>query len=130
MLPRFACPAHQRVPMTPARRKRAGDSFHDAERFTREMLEIFDINPIAGMSPDDVTFAKLRFARRAVYEHRGGLVDQDYLDASDDSKLVGQALKETPGNIRNFCEITLKMAMNISNGFHDIFPPDARATKS
>lgn len=101
--------------------------FHDVDRFSDELREVHDIDPLKGLASDDVRFADLRFHRRHVYEHRGGLVDQKYLDESGDDKRVGQSLKETPGNIRTLCDVILQMATNLHNGFHEIIPPEQKA---
>ncbi len=63
------------------------------------MVEIFDIDPMRGISDEDAKFAAKMFSRRHVYEHNAEVADQKYLDESgDDSVRVGQAIRETSAN--------------------------------
>lgn len=119
-----------RTPMTPRRKERADRlRFHELARTELELREVFDIELFAGMKLDDVAFAKLRFLRRNLYEHRAGVVDQEYLDASGDAQPLGKRLSETPGNIRNLIEVTIRLATNLDNGFHSILPPSVEALR-
>jgi hypothetical protein len=116
------------IPATPKRKQRAlAIRFHDVDRFSRELSELFDIDPQRGISADDLAFARTRFFRRNLYEHRGGVVDQEYIDLSGDQKRLGQALRETDGNVRSLCDIVTKLALNIHEGFHSILPPEQKA---
>lgn len=118
----------KRIPATPKRKQRiALIRFHDTARFSHELKEIFDIDPQQGISPDDLEFARIRFFRRNLYEHRGGIVDQEYIDLSGEQKRLGQALRETDANVRSLCDIILKMAANIHESFHLILPPEKKA---
>ena len=117
-----------RVPATPKRKQRiAAIRFHDIERFSCELKDVFDIDPQAGISPDEIQFARIRFLRRNLYEHRGGVVDQNYIDLSGEKKRLGQALSETDSNVRHLADIILKMAINIHETFHLILPPEKKA---
>jgi len=71
------------------------------------------------------------FHRRHVFEHRAGVADQRYLDESgDDSVALGQAIRETPDNVRRFGDLLLAIVRNFDEGFHSIFPPDEKALAS
>jgi Zn finger protein HypA/HybF involved in hydrogenase expression len=116
------------VPATPKRKQKATSiRFHDVERFSRELREVFDIDPQQGISADELEFVRVRFFRRNLYEHRGGIVDQEYIDLSGDQKRLGQALRENEANVRNLCDIAAKMAKNIHDAFHLILPPEKKA---
>lgn len=61
-----------------------------------ELKEIFDIDILDGLKPEDVEFAKLMFHRRHVYEHKGGEADEKYIaDSGDISVRPKQALHES-----------------------------------
>jgi hypothetical protein len=111
--------------MTPKRRTQAEKiRFHELDRTSAELKEVFDIDIFAGMTKDDISFAIQRFLRRNIYEHKAGVVDQEYLDRSNDNKIAGQKIEERPGNVRNLVEIILKMAANLDDGFLSIVPVD------
>ena len=58
------------------------------------------------------------------YEHNGGEVDQKYLDDSADTSVrLKQALRETPDSVFRTTGLILRMARNLHEGFHELFPP-------
>jgi len=76
------------------------------------------------MKDDECDTVALMFCRRHVYEHNGGEVDQRYLDASGDKSVrLKQHIHETKEAAHKLLGSLLKMARNIHNGFHEIFPP-------
>lgn len=119
-----------RMPMTPRRRKRLeGLRFHEPRRFLSEIGQCFDIEMADGMKLDDVEFAHIRFHRRHLYEHKAGVVDQEYIDASGDNQKLNKRLDESPGNVRHLIEVLLAMAANLDAGFHAMFGLNERALK-
>ena len=92
------------------------------------MIEIYDIDPLRGISGGDTEFAAKMFSRRHVYEHNAGVADQKYLDESgDDSVTAGQAIREISANAARLGPLLLQMMSNIDAGFHSIFPPEKTA---
>jgi hypothetical protein len=114
------------VGMTPARRSRlVNRRFHNLQQVAADLKEIFDIDILHGIAPDDIEFAKLMFHRRHVYEHKAGEVDEKYIaDSGDTSVRVKQALHETMELAHRIASLVLKMATNLHRGFHEIFRPD------
>lgn len=113
-----------RVPLTPARRSRIEKAhFHNLGTTTEIFRNIFDINIVTGMSIEDVAFATLRFHRRHVYEHKGGEADEKYIKDSGDEVRLKQALRETQESAHRTANLVTKLAENLHNGFHEIFPP-------
>ena len=114
------------VPMTPARRHRVEKrSLHRLDSIAMDFKTVFDIDILSGMSDDDVKFAALMFHRRNVYEHNGGEVDEQYIaDSGDCSVKPKQALRETAETAHRLANIVLKMASNLHQDFHEIFPPE------
>lgn len=119
------------VPMTPGRRKKAkAIRFHDLERMSESLSEVFDVLITKGIDEDDLRFAKMMFQRRHVFEHRGGVADKKYLKQSGDTTVrCGQAIRETKENAKRFADLLLVMATRFHVGFHSILPVDGTALK-
>lgn len=126
----FVAALSARTPMTGRRLKEARQlRFQNVNRSARSMVEIFDIDPLRGISNEDARFATKMFSRRHVYEHSAGVADEKYLDESgDDSVKVGQAIRESPANVTRLAPVLLEMMSNIDAGFREIFPPEKSAT--
>jgi hypothetical protein len=114
------------VPMTPKRRRQLeGRRFHNLRSVASELSDVFGIDILNGLTPDEVEFAALMFHRRHVYEHKGGEADEKYIaDSGDSSVRPKQALHETRESAHRIAGLILKMARNVHQGFHEIFPPD------
>lgn len=120
----------KRVPMTLGRKTRLGKGrFHDFQGVERDMREMFDINLAKDLTEDDRAFAKMMFHRRHVYEHLGGEADEKYVNDSGENVRVGQALRETVDTAHRIVGIVQKLACNVHNGFHEIFPVDEKPIK-
>jgi len=117
---------HQ-VPLTQGRRNRLENRrFHNLAVVAGELKEIFDIDILDGLKPEDVEFAKLMFHRRHVYEHKGGEADEKYIaDSGDISVRPKQALHESQESAHRIAGLVLKMAGNLHRAFHEIIPPFA-----
>ena len=71
------------------------------------------------------------FHRRHVYEHNGGEVDQKYVDDSGDTSVrLKQALRETPDGVFRMTGLIMRMARNLHEGFHELFPPMEKPIES
>ena len=117
----------RRVPMIPARRTPLeGALYHQVAARAEELKSWFDIDLFRGLDPDDVAFVRRMFARRHVYEHNGGEVDARYLEESGDATVkVKQRRREDPESVFRLTGLVLKMAKNLHEGFHALFPPEA-----
>ncbi len=72
----------------------------------------------------------MMFHRRHVFEHRAGVADSKYLVNSGDTTVKeGQAIREKKANADRLIEGLLKMARNVDEDFHNIFPPDPTAVR-
>jgi hypothetical protein len=118
----------KRIPLTPARRNRLENGrFHNLQVVATELKETFDIDILEGLAAEDIAFAKLMFHRRHVYEHGGGEADEKYLaDSGDKTVKLKQTLRETVESAHQIAGIVVRMASNLHNGFHEIFPPEER----
>jgi hypothetical protein len=124
----FVAQLVQHVPMTPARTNRLEKRrYHNLQLVATDIREIFDIDILDGIKPDDVEFAKLMFNRRHVYEHKGGEADEKYIeDSGDKSVRPKQVLHETIESAHRIVGLVSRMAENLHIGFHNIFPPEEK----
>lgn len=113
------------VPMTTARRNRIKDKlFHNLEARSDDIKEVFGIDILEGLKPEDVAFAVMMFHRRHVYEHNGGEADEKYIAKSGDTSVrLKEEIQEEKGNVLRFASLVTKMVQSLHNGFHDILPP-------
>src|SRR5262249_46459959 len=72
MAQQYANELTKNVPLTPGRRARFENRFHDLRRCAEDFRVAFDINVLEGLDNDAVNFAAMMFERRHVYEHKGG----------------------------------------------------------
>ncbi len=116
------------VPIKPARRTALESAlFHSPKARAAELKPWFGIDLFDGLDADAQAFLNQMFLRRHIYEHNGGQVDQKYLDDSEDRSVkLGQAVRESPDTIFRLTGLILKMARNLHDGFHELFPPVAK----
>ncbi|MDO8663073.1 MAG: hypothetical protein Q7K98_07670 [Candidatus Omnitrophota bacterium] len=116
----------KRIPMTPARQKEwTGKLFHNIKPCADALKTVFDIDAFKSFKQDDISFAVFMFHRRHIYEHNGGEVDEKYIkDSGDTSVRVKQVIRESSQTANRIVGLVSKMAQNISDGFHEIFPAE------
>ena len=119
------------IPLTPGRRNRLTERrFHNLGQVAAELRETFDIDIFDGIDAEGVSFAKLMFHRRHVYEHKGGEVDEKYIqDSGDNFVRPKQAIHETQESAHRIVAVVSKMAGNLHKGFHSILPADETVIK-
>lgn len=119
----------RRVPLTKARMNRLQSSrFHNIAQTREELKTTFDIDLFRGVDSSDQGFAVMMFARRHVYEHKGGEADEEYIVQSGDTTVrPKQALRETQESAHRIVGTVLKLARNLHEGFHEIIPTNERA---
>jgi hypothetical protein len=112
------------VPMKPERRAALEAAlFHNLKK-AEDLKAWFGIDLFQGLDASDEAFIRLMFHRRHVYEHNGGEVDQKYLDDSGDKTVqLKQSLREPAENVFRTTGLILRMARNLHEGFHELFPP-------
>lgn len=116
----------RRIPMTPDRRNEWQKKlFHNLKIRAEEFKRIFDIDVLKGLSQSDIDFAVLMFHRRHLFEHNGGEVDERYIRESGDTSVrLKQIIRETQETVLRVSDLVTKIAGNLHNGFHEIFPPE------
>jgi hypothetical protein len=114
----------RRTSLSPRRSSRLqAMRFHALKRAADEFKNVFDIGILEGLSGDDVDFAIRMFHRRHVYEHKAGIVDEKYLQDSEDTEVrLGQEIRETKETAHRLADVLLKMARNLHEGFHSLYP--------
>jgi len=112
------------VPMVSYRRNRlTKQRFHDFSDMRTVFQDWFGIDPCRGVKPSDQKFIERMFHRRHVYEHNGGEVDQKYIDDSGDTTVrVKQRIRETQADAHALLGHLVRVAENIHDGFHELFP--------
>ncbi|WP_139181556.1 hypothetical protein [Pelosinus fermentans] len=79
------------------------------------------IDILHGISEKDKEFIKQRFLRRHIYEHNAGIVDQEYLDKSQDTSVkLGQIVREKSSNVTSLIKLVRQIAVNYDKEFHAI----------
>jgi len=121
----------KRIPMTPSRQKEWNNKlFHNIKPCTDALKAVFDIDAFKNFKQDDIDFAILMFHRRHIYEHNGGEVDEKYIKNSGDTSVrIKQVIRETSQTANRITDLVLKIAQNISDGFHSIFPTEEMPIK-
>lgn len=103
----------------------AGRRFHNIEEVSTIFAQWFDIDIRNGVSEQEWIDVLKKFCRRHVYEHKGGVVDQRYLDDSGDTTVrLRQRIGEQKEDIHAFMGRLVRIARNVHSGFHDLFPPE------
>ncbi|MEJ2673059.1 MAG: hypothetical protein P8168_12845 [Deltaproteobacteria bacterium] len=113
------------VPMTERRKNRLSrQRFYDLKEVCATFKDWFDIDVSSGMNEDEYGLVVRMFHRRHVYEHKGGEVDQKYLDDSGDTTVrLKQHIHETLQDAHRLLGSLVKMARNVHDAFHELFPP-------
>jgi hypothetical protein len=121
----------KRVPLTRSRVNRLEHArFHNVDLVREELKSTFDIDLFSGIDAHDQKFAVRMFLRRHVYEHNGGEADEEYISQSGDTSVrPKQALNETQESAHRTVGVVMRLAKNLHDGFHDIFPPEPKLVR-
>jgi hypothetical protein len=128
----FAKQLVTRVPMSPNRQKQwRRKLFHNLRASAIDLSNAFDIDLFKDINKGDIEFTVLMFHRRHIYEHNGGEVDEKYIrDSGDTTVKPKQVIRETKESVLRIAELVLRLAKNLHDGFHLIFPPEEIPIKS
>lgn len=113
-----------KIPMTSARRTRwEKANFAQLSDVSADLLRDFDIDILSGLDAADANRANRMFHRRHLFTHRGGIVDEKYLEESGDSSVqLGQLIRETNENVHHLLSLLTRIGRNLQRGFHSIIP--------
>lgn len=111
-----------KTPLIPTRRSAIEKiSFHNPIIASEKLMLYLGIDILHGISEKDKEFIKQRFLRRHIYEHNAGIVDQEYLDKSQDTSVkLGQIVREKSSNVTSLIKLVRQIAVNYDKEFHAI----------
>jgi hypothetical protein len=115
----------KRVPMKRGRRAEIERLvFHDIDNPAISILKSgFDVDLLRGVEAADHRFVKMMMERRHVYEHNHGVADARYIGQSGDTAWrEGDLIRETQANAHRLIGLLARMAQNVQEDFHEIFP--------
>nr|WP_321442066.1 hypothetical protein [uncultured Hyphomonas sp.] len=113
-----------RIPLKPARQTQFRNAaFHDLDSDVVQQIQAkFDVDLFRGMK-DQRPFVRKMMHRRHVFEHKGGVIDQRYVDESGDAEAqIGDLIRENQGNANDFISAINRMVKNLDSDFHQTFP--------
>tara|TARA_R110000868_G_scaffold545_1_gene4026 strand:- start:179 stop:1315 length:1137 start_codon:yes stop_codon:yes gene_type:complete len=89
---------------------------------------IFDIQLVKAVKIEHTQQFNKMLSRRHVYEHNGGMVDQKYIDDTNDSTVkVGQLIFENRQDVHQFISQIAAVCDALHVGVHTILKPDKQA---
>lgn len=108
------------VPMLPKRQKLLEKiNFHNPIDASELLNECVGINFLDGIDNKEKIFIKKRFLRRHIYEHCGGIADQQYIDKADEKSIkTGQLIRERASNVLTLIDLVRRMALSLDRDFH------------
>ena len=111
-----------RLPATPARRKAIRSLSFQRILYANDcMREWYGFEVLPGVSEADRTFLNTMFNRRHVFVHRGGRVDQQYLDKTGDTSVrLNQLLRVRSGQIRRLIPLVRSCGITLVRGYESI----------
>lgn len=90
--------------------KCANISFQNLRRAADKISSLFDVDMKRSVSQSDWQFAHISFMRRHVIAHRGGVIDQRYLDETGDLNLLpGRRVVVSAADVERLSAIILNM---------------------
>lgn len=110
------------IPMTPKRRKELEDiNFQRLSVASDKLKEMVGVDQLAKLAEDDKAFLNKCVQRRHLFAHRGGVVDQEYLDkANDTSVRLGQKVHVRSKDVRRLIEIIRTLGRTLFEGYCSI----------
>jgi uncharacterized Zn finger protein (UPF0148 family) len=109
-------------PMTDRRRAQLqGVATHNLPAIDRIVRDIFDIELLRDFTDGDREFLLRMFARRHLFAHCGGVVDQEYLDRTRDSSVALHELVGVSSNeVARMIELTRRLAFSFVSGVESL----------
>jgi hypothetical protein len=120
-----------RVAMIPARREWLGKMlFHNLDGKAEGLKTAFGFDVLNRIDGDARAFVRMMFHRRHAFEHDGGHATARYIEESGDTSVPeGALIRETSDNMHRMIGLLNRVASNLDEGFHEIFPPEAAPLK-
>lgn len=118
-----------RVPLTTSRKNYWGKN-RPKHKFVETIQRLdgdFGFRTGDALTKSEQLLAMKLVARRHLHEHKGGIVDQEYLDETGDNLRLGQAVTEDQREIFDLIGLMGKFGQAVMKGFHEMFPPSEEA---
>jgi hypothetical protein len=92
-------------------------SFQNLRRAAPRLISLFNFDLTKAVSRDDWNAAHNAFMRRHVLAHRGGVIDQQYLDETGEpDNLLGRRLAVTPADVERLATTVLRIGRWLADG--------------
>ncbi len=83
-------------------------------------LDLLDIDLSAGVTPDEWHAATVGFQKRHLVAHKMGVVDQDYITKTSDTRAVaGRKIGIGADEVRGLTRIISAIALRVSNNLQN-----------
>jgi len=112
-----------RLPATPRRRKELSRlSFQSILEVAKKLEMWYGIDILEGLNKQDKTFINRMFNVRHVLMHRGGQVDEKYLENTQDSSVkLGQTIRVRSRQVRRLLQLVKECGMSLARGYDSLF---------
>jgi hypothetical protein len=85
-------------------------SFQNLHRAAKRLASLFKVDLTKSVSLAEWNASHIGFMRRHILAHRGGVVDQHYLDETGEARtLLGRRVAVTPADVESLAETVLKL---------------------
>lgn len=110
------------IPMTPKRREALGGlSFQALLKSQESILRWYGFDILEGVAEDDRSFLHRMFHRRHLFTHKGGRVDQEYLDNTGDGTVkLNQTVRVRSNEISRLIQLVKACGVRLATGFDSI----------
>ncbi len=96
-------------------------SFQNLERAKSNVRDSFGIDLSAGIEPDEWRAACAGFQKRHLVAHKAGVVDQDYITKTGDTRaVVGRKIGIGADEVRQLASIVSTLALRLSKGLQQL----------
>lgn len=116
---RELCRVHANKARNPARVEKL--SFQNLEGARANLLDLFGVDLSAEVAPDEWGAAAMGFQKRHLVAHQMGVVDQDYITKTGDTRsVVGRKIGIGVEEVRGLARIIGKLAPRFSNNLQNL----------
>ena len=96
-------------------------SFQNLEASRKKIWDLFNIDLVCGIDIDEWNFVIRCFQKRHVISHKMGVVDEDYIQKTDDNTaIVGRKIIIDADEVRRLIKIISVIAQRITEKFQDL----------
>lgn len=116
---RELCRVHAKRARNPAKLEKV--NFQNLEGARTHFLDLLEIDLSAGVTPDEWRAATMGFQKRHLVAHKMGVVDQDYIIKTSDTRAVaGRKIGIGADEVRGLARIISAIALRVSNNLQNL----------